>query len=241
MKRSLTKAGSIINIILSVISTFFYGYASFAMYIVVAIAHDIDSQAQETSQLIAMFIVMMAIAVLSIVTIVLSAIAIKKSKLSIHEFNRRKGSVVALFICTMILAGLHVYYIIGSELAFFSIINTIMFSITSLFVLIDLCKNKKALKNAPVEEIMDQPAKQPVEAQPTQVKPEENIEDRLIKINNLKAQGLITEDEYNKLKQDKILEFATTLGEAIELMSSYITISELSVEMKAVLLEMEKR
>ena len=202
MKRSLLKAGSILNIIFSVVSVFFYGYASFAMYIVLAIAHDLDSQATETIEILIMFIIIIAIAILSLITIVLSAIALKRSKLGVQEFNKNKGVVVFLNVITFILVGLHCYYIFGSELAFFSIINVSIFSLTSIFVLVDLCKNKKALKNAPVEEIMAQPAEQPVEAQPTQVKPEENIEDRLIKLNNLKAQGLITEDEYNKLKQD---------------------------------------
>ena len=202
MKRSLLKAGSILNIIFSVISVCFYGYASFAIYIVFAIAHDLDSQATETLEILIMFIIIIAIAILSLITIVLSAIALKKSKLGVQEFNKNKGVVVFLNVVTFILVGLHCYYIFGSEFAFFSIINVSIFSLTSIFVLVDLCKNKKALKNAPVEEIMAQPAEQPVAAQPTQVKPEENIEDRLIKLNNLKAQGLITEDEYNKLKQD---------------------------------------
>ena len=206
MKRSLIKAGSIINIIFSVISTFFYGYFTFAVYIALALVDSFDGTADEITDVRAMFIISIAIFILSITVIVLSAIALKKSKLNVRTFHKNKGAVVALLVCTILLALLNIYYIGLSEIALLLIINMIVYVLTSIFVLVDLCKNKKALKNAPVEEIMtqtaEQPAEQAVSTKPTQVRPVENIEDRLIKLNSLREQGLITNEEYEKLKQD---------------------------------------
>lgn len=203
MKRSLIKAGSILNIIFSTISTIFYGYFSFAVYIALALVDSFDGTADETTNIKAMFIVTLAIFVLSITVIVLSAIALKKCKLNVKEFHKNKGAVVTLLICTILLSILHIFYVQGSEIALFSIFNTIVFTLSSIFVLAGLCKNKKALKNAPEEEIVEQPVQttQPAVDSQTQTK-SGDVTDRLLKLNSLREQGLITNEEYEKLKQD---------------------------------------
>ena len=199
MKRPLAKAGSIINIIISAISLIYYAYASYIMYIVSVLALKLEDEASTTgSELLVYFIIMLSIFALSIAIIVLSSLIIKNCKLSIQDYNKKKKINIALFLITTLVVALHLFYLISVGFGFMSIICIITLVLTNIFLLADLRKNKKALKNPP-EEILEQNT---TSSQPAPVKPQESIEDRLIKLNDLKIKGLISEEEYNSLKQD---------------------------------------
>ena len=195
-KRSLSKAAAILNIIINAFNTLIYAYLGYVMYIVAAIASNVDTQGNSKLMLLPIVLSTVAtilISLLSVVIVVLSALTLKNNKLSIIEFNKRKGTHVATLVLTLISIALHLVNIFCSTSSFIGYVSLVVLSLIAIFFIIDLSKNKKALKNPELFNEQNTVEQQPIE---------QTIEEKIAKLNNMKEQGLISEEQYNSLKQD---------------------------------------
>lgn len=195
-KRSLSKAAAILNIIINAFNTLIYAYLGYVMYIVAVIASNVDTQSN--SKLILLPIILSTVAtilisLLSVVIVVLSALTLKNNKLSTIEFNKRKGTHVATLVLTLISIALHLVNVFCSTSIFIGYVSLVILGLIAIFFIIDLSKNKKALKNPELFNEQNTVEQQPIE---------QTIEEKIAKLNNMKEQGLISEEQYNSLKQD---------------------------------------
>lgn len=205
-KRPLTLAGAILNIIGYSVNIVATGYAIFATWLVLSIALDLGASGDESvtlmSTLIGTLIGYVIRIALSITSIVLSAKAIKISKMSIEDFETKKKTLWALYIINLVLVfyGLFSLGMSLDTVTIYILIDAviwILLGLAALFFALDLGKNKKAADAQKIATTQSAPV-----VEETKKDSEENTIEKLSELNKMKEDGLITEEEYNNMKSD---------------------------------------
>ena len=215
-RRSLSLSAGILNIIayaIYILLTMFLGYVTF-----IAIALIIDLNATASVNIYSIIGSCVVRLILAIISIVMSAKIIKLSKASVQDYNAAKSKILSVIIINFIVVayGLISYLISGisADLLLISIGEILMFAImliVAILLIVDINKNKKLANQEQASIIAGsqttveptiQPAIQPsLPVEPAT--PDDKVE-KLERLNELKANGLISQEEYEKLKADII-------------------------------------
>ena len=168
---------------------------------------------------------------LEVLAVIFNAESISAWKLSKTRFKKQKGYVITAIVFNFIIIGIYFLSFFTLETLGSTILPFLALLTGTILLLVDFCreKNKKdpewELENAKTETtakqetditIVEQKAK-PVEQEekieekpePKKVKSGESLltlESKLIKLNEMKEQGLIDQDEYNEIKKSYIKE-----------------------------------
>lgn len=207
-KRTLTKAGGIVSIVawalnillgaylLGVLAYFMMVYSSMGVM-------DPELQAALLSSVITVIIPL----AISIILVVYSIRTLKYSKLDCKEYASKKGTILFVAIVNLLNVVYSIISMIDSGFDWTSVVSILIvlaLLASAILILIDF---SKAQKEANAEKLAEQTAQNIESANQTQtvvdaqVK-EETIEDKLEKLNKMKADGLISEEEYNQMKAD---------------------------------------
>lgn len=216
-RRGLTLAGSIVGTVL-------FGLMTFGQVIMVPIiatsaniAINFDGTVDEVMRSI--LYVLFALSLISlmfyIVCLVLNACTIPASSASPEKYRAKRGLIISTIVFNFITFLYSFGVSIFACLAYMAIIN--IFNIFMLFgvltsgilLLVDLCREKSRVQEWQNSAPRPIPPQQVAPPRPApENKPEgsiEMLEFELTRLNRLKANGVITEEECNNLKQ-KILE-----------------------------------
>lgn len=204
-KRTLTKAGGIVSIVawaLNILMCLYLGYIIMVLY-AFASASDVDVMGYY-SLLIGSTIGSL---VVSILLLVYSIKVLKFTKLNCKEFVAKKGTIIFVAVVNILNFIYSIYSMIGVGFDWTSAVSLVIalaLLTSAILILIDF---SKAQKEANAEKLAEQTAQNIESANQTQtvvdaqVK-EESIEDKLEKLNKMKVDGLISEEEYNQMKAD---------------------------------------
>lgn len=199
-KRTLTKAGSILGIVAWSINILVMSYSLFIVFLFVDISTSLDSEVSSDG-LILLFRLIFNIAI-SIVLIVMSAKTIKASNKDVQTFVSKRSIINFAAVVNIINACYCIYNVICSSFSIIDLILDIVICalllVSGILILVDLSKANKLLQTLPqsIPEQQVQNTEQQVETK------SETIEDKLEKLNKMKENGLISEEEYEKLKKD---------------------------------------
>ena len=125
--------------------------------------------------------------------IILSSILLKKSSLPAEKFDKCTGLIIALFVFDCIAALNSLLNAINGN--YYAILTLLVYAMCAVFIMLDLCFNKKALKNAAGD----------VKASKTSNnigKP--SLQQTLSELKEMKDAGIISEEEYRKLREKLI-------------------------------------
>lgn len=212
-KRPLTLSGAIVNIIFGALDII----AMIISCIYISDLYYTVSYYLDTTPFIIAYAIEMAFAA---TIVILASLLCSKCKKSVQDYNKCSGLVITLFVfnCLAVVASL--INLIGGN--YFAIVTMLVYAMCGTFELVDLCRNKKALKNGDV-------AMQPMQAQATYVQPvaqpvvntqpaqpvqstqtaklvqtapvaQSKLYQTLVELKEMKDLGIIDEEEYKKLK-----------------------------------------
>lgn len=215
MKRPLTLTGAILGVVANAIN---------AVYFIISLIILGDIAAYAGAYLPAGIIVVYVLLLgISIAGLVLSILTIKTWNKDSETYRKKKGliitSIVFNFVSTLFL--LTCVFISAGSVIVYYIILMLMIMAAGVLCLVDLClEGKRSANNhvaeavvadvqpttvvTPVAEV--QPAQPVVQAQPVTEKAANTLEDKIEKLNSMKENGLITDEEYKELKANYIKE-----------------------------------
>ncbi len=223
IKRPLTLAGTIVNIVIGALDIILMIWMSVAFS---ELSGWYGSSGYEYYVDMTPYIVSCVIEIgFAIAIIIMASLLCARYKKSIREYDKSSGLIITLFVfnCLAVLGSL-VNICIGN---FIAIVTMLTYAMCGAFILVDFCRNKKALKKlgaevaevqtqqAPVVSVVtDAPvAPTPVaKTQPTKVEtpvqpvasasvvPQSKLFQTLKELKEMKELGIIDEDEYKKLK-----------------------------------------
>lgn len=208
-KRPITLSAGIVNIVAYAIYIILTGIVAYVALVSLAIINDLGASASETAVATAtiggMLVACAIRLALAIVSIIMSAKLIKLSKASVQDYAAAKGKILSVAIINFIIVayGLISYLTSGLDTSslLISIGEILMFVamlVVAILVIVDF-KNNKKLADAEQAQIAAA-ASQPVEPAATATD-DENL-DKLAKLNEMKASGLISDEEYEQMKAD---------------------------------------
>lgn len=208
-KKTMTKTGSIMSIVAYSINIALLLYSSIILCLfITAIAGtnpDAETQVAIQSALLAFLPATLGAVAISIVMIVLCSKILKYSKLSAVEFDRKKGTIIFV-ICILFLHGVVGLYQsfdgIGEWTSYINIIISLMLIASGILLTIDFANNSKVANAQIAAEQQAKAAEVEKANAEAKVVESETLEDKLEKLNKLKTDGLITEEEYSKMKSD---------------------------------------
>lgn len=204
-RRPFTLTGGIVNVVFASLDILATLIVLFAMI-------EYNSQVGlDTTYLTVLTVTCIFEFVFATVIIILSSILLAKSSLPIDRFNKYSGLIITLFVfdCIAVIGSL--FNAISGN--YFSIIVLLVYVMCAIFIMIDLCANKKALKN-PVSEQNKEVAKmekveeKAEDVKKTQANPVQNktggtmskLYQTLSELKEMKEAEIITDEEYKKLK-----------------------------------------
>lgn len=141
--------------------------------------------------------------ILDIICLILSCKCIKISKMSVQDYASKKSIVSALFVMNIIVVCLGVIGTLASGISWLSLIDLAIWAmliVSAVFFAIDLKENQKQVQ-AEQAQVFESVASSTSTSAPEEKK-EENVEQKIEELNKMKADGLITDEEFEKLKQD---------------------------------------
>ena len=208
-RRPFTLTGGIVNVVFASLDILATLIVLFAMI-------EYNSQVGlDTTYLTVLTVTCIFEFVFATVIIILSSILLAKSSLPIDRFNKYSGLIITLFVfdCIAVIGSL--FNAISGN--YFSIIVLLVYVMCAIFIMIDLCANKKALKN-PVSEQNKEVAKmekveeKAEDVKKTQANPVQNktggtmskLYQTLSELKEMKEAEIITDEEYKKLKEKLI-------------------------------------
>ncbi len=208
-RRPFTLTGGIVNVVFASLDILATLIVLFAMI-------EYNSQVGlDTTYLTVLTVTCIFEFVFATVIIILSSILLAKSSLPIDRFNKYSGLIITLFVfdCIAVIGSL--FNAISGN--YFSIIVLLVYVMCAIFIMIDLCANKKALKN-PVSEQNKEVAKmekveeKAEDVKKTQSNPVQNktgvtmskLYQTLSELKEMKEAEIITDEEYKKLKEKLI-------------------------------------
>lgn len=147
-----------------------------------------------------------------IVALVFNILMIVKSKQPVETYYSKKAIVITAAVFNFVAAFMTLinFFMFGAA-AWYILVGIICIAgyiVAGVFYLVEYCKVRKMFvpQNGYNQPVQAQSFAQPIQ----QVQPEQpvvsDLDTKLAKLNSLKEQGLITEEEYNKIKQSYIKE-----------------------------------
>lgn len=205
-KRTLSKAGSIVSIVSWSLNILLYIYLGYVLLVLFSLINASGSGA-DASAVIALISSVVASLAISIALLIYSIRILKFTKLGAKEFVAKKGTIIAIAVINILNALYCLFSLIGSEFDWTSAVSIIIalgLLASAVLLIVDFVKCQKEAQAEELAEKATATAEQENTTQTVvdvQVK-EESVEDKLEKLNKMKADGLITEDEYNQMKSD---------------------------------------
>lgn len=207
-KRTLTKTGAILGIVawsINILSLIFTGF-----FVMLAIDIMIDINGSLPTTALSSIIELLVTFVISIILIVFSAKSIKIANKDLQTFMKKKQTIMFVAIVNL----LNVCYSVFDLIDLFSengsiddnytlivvaasIIVCLLLLIAGIMMLVDVSKATKELKTLQTTQAVEETTEQ------KQVQ-EEPVEDKLAKLNKMKEDGLISQEEYEKLKAEML-------------------------------------
>ncbi len=211
-RRPFTLSGGIVNIVFASLDILATLIVLFAMI-------EYSSQVGlDTTYLTVLTVTCVFEFVFAIVIIILSSILLAKCSFPVERFNKYTGLIITLFVfdCIAVIGSL-INAINGN---YFSIIILLVYAMCAIFIMLDLCANKKELKNSVTEENKEVVKVEKVEKKvednkKTQAVPAQNkgnssvskLYQTLSELKEMREAEIITEEEYKKLKAKLIEKF----------------------------------
>lgn len=205
-KRTLSKAGSIVSIVSWSLNILLYIYIGYVLLVLISLMNASGSGA-DASAVTVLFLSVVASLAISIVLLISSIRILKFTKLDSKEFVAKKRTIIAIAVINILNALYCLFSLIGSEFDWTSAVSIIIalgLLASAVLLIVDFVKCQK---EAQAEELAEKTAATAEQENTTQtvvdvqVK-EESVEEKLEKLNKMKTDGLITEDEYNQMKSD---------------------------------------
>lgn len=204
-KRPFTMAGGIVDIV-------FASLDIFATLIILLAMIEYNSQVGiDVTYLTVLIVTCVFEFIFATVIIILSSVLLAKNSLPAEQFNRCTGLIITLFVFDCIA-------VVGSLLNaingnYFSIVVLLVYAMCAIFIMLDLCVNKKALKTPVTEENsrvvkvekVEEKVKDNQKAKPSQVQNKvggstSKLYQILTELKEMKEAEILTEEEYKKLK-----------------------------------------
>lgn len=205
-KRTLTKAGAIVSIVSWSLNILLGAYLLGVLaYILMAYSSMGVMDAEVQAVLLSTGITVIISLAISIILVVYSVRTLKYSKLDCKEYASKKGTILFVAIVNLLNVVYSIVSMFDSGFDWTSIVSILIvlgLLASAILIIVDFCKNNKELQ---AQELAEKTAQTEVQAQPEVVNPEpveETVEDKLAKLNKMKADGLISEEEYNQMKAD---------------------------------------
>ena len=189
MKRPMTLTASILGTVMHALYTI-SELIMFALVIDLMGGSSVDSSS--TIVIVAMVIAML----LSIVSLVFNALSIPSWNKSPAIFRKKRGLVITAIVFNFIVVLLILISCFTSAVGVLDVILMLVIVASSVLYIVDLSIEKKRVEK--LEEL------NAVVVQPEVKNTTSDLEDKIEKLNNMKANGLITDEEYNQLKKDYI-------------------------------------
>ena len=208
MNRSKTKVAGILNIVaysLYTLTTIVMAYLSFVLIVGLggALSEATGSgNSVVTTAIVSIIIPYLIRLALNIVCLVLSIRSLKLVKMSPADYEANKKRANALFVLNIIVVAFALLSIIISGFNAYVIIDVILWALlitAAVLYKVDMKKNAQALAQEQVQATTVAPASA---VEPTVKPADDNSIEKLEKLNKLRTEGLITEEEYAKMKAD---------------------------------------
>ena len=194
MKRPLTLTSAILG-------TVFQGILALESIILFVAMMDLVAGATGAGTLAIVMIVTIAIAVLGLIFNILSIPAWNKAP---EVFRKKRGVIITAIVFNLLIVVLSLigYAGEGATVNVLSILMLLCLIASSIMYIVDLATEKKR-----VAELEAQNATEETEAEAeATVSTATALEEKLVKLNQMKEQGIIDEEEYNELKKKYISE-----------------------------------
>ena len=214
MKRPLTKTGSILNVVLFSILTVFFTYLFIELLI--------NRRYYYNSGTELAFIVVAPLIGISITQIIFSAKIIGISSFPKEKFAKKFGIIITSIVFSFLIFLAFVLYLsltyyVLTYMYVISILSMAIIVTSSVFYIVDMARNKKLPDSQPEQQTEAQ-ATVTVQQAPTysdtsveinkkahvEQKQTFDFEAKLQKLSALKQQGMITQEEFDRLKQNLI-------------------------------------
>ena len=220
MKRGLSKTAAILSIIIYSLTTTVFALMFFVGLIFSDIASDIKSIIGNNilySLGGAIAIISLPLLIISILQIVFSANILKSVSAPKEKFAKKFGIIITSIVISFFFLFFSVYSMIAT-LGLVNIIETAALVLIIVFYIVDMAKNKKFVasteqgytsQNAYHEQQSSQPIYSDSSVdlgrnyRPTQTT-SSDFEAKLQRLVSLRQQGMLTQDEFEKLKQNLI-------------------------------------
>lgn len=215
-RRPFTLSGGIVNIVFGALDIL-------ATILVLFIMIEYNSQTPlDPTYLIVLTVTCIIEFIFAIVIIILSSILVSKNHLTVSKFDKYTGLIITLFVfdCIAVVGSL-INAISGN---YFSIVVMIIYAMCGIFIMLDLCANKKELKQSlnvennevvkvekPVETEKEKQKNKSQNTTSTSASTKNTINSSasklyqtLLELKEMKEADIITEEEYKKLKEKLI-------------------------------------
>lgn len=208
MKRPLTLTGFILG-------TTFQGLLAIESLIVFGAGMDAMTYAASASGMSIVIIVLGLTLALAVLGLIFNAISIPAWNKSPEDYRRKRGVIITAIVFNFIVVLLSIIGFAGSEVGpnFFAILEILGIIAANVLGIIDISREKRKIgiydeddeDGVPV----DEDDEEFVAVTPQYKKPQTSsasLEDKIIKLNQMKEAGLIDDDEYKELKKKYISE-----------------------------------
>ncbi|MBR2909588.1 MAG: SHOCT domain-containing protein [Clostridia bacterium] len=208
-KRALTFSAGIMNIVAYSIYVILTAYVGYIALITIALIADLggadaELAATATATITGLLVGCIFRLVLAIVSIVMSAKLIKISKASVQDYAKAKSKIISVIVINFIIVAYgFISYItsgLDASMLVVSIGEILMFVamlVAAILLIVDIKNNKKLAEQEQAQIIAS--ASAPATPAPTA---DDDKLDKLTKLNEMKANGLISDEEYEQMKAD---------------------------------------
>ena len=198
MKRPMTLVSGILGLVSHVMNLVFT-FMNIAL--VFALIADLEYNPEATGAFIAALILVVISLTISIVVFVFSILALTTWNKAPEVYKSKKSKIIVAIVFAFL--GIVASYLVSNMIV--AILTTLMFIAAAVLAIVDLCLENKRLAAAGVTaENATEEAAPAVEAAPATKA--DDIEAKIEKLNDMKANGLINDEEYEELKKKYIRE-----------------------------------
>lgn len=197
MKRPLTLTSAILG-------TVFQGILALESVILFIAMMDLVAGATGAGTLAIVMIITIAIAVLGLIFNILSIPAWNKAP---EVFRKKRGVIITAIVFNLLIVVLSLigYAGEGTTVNFLSILMLLCLIASSIMFIVDLATEKKRVAELEAQNATEETT-ETAQDSPVQASTATALEEKLVKLSQMKEQGIIDEQEYNELKKKYISE-----------------------------------
>ena len=197
MKRPLTLTSAILG-------TVFQGILALESIILFIAMMDLVAGATGAGTLAIVMIITIAIAVLGLIFNILSIPTWNKAP---EVFRKKRGVIITAIVFNLLIVVLSLigYADEGATVNFLSILMLLCLIAASVMYIVDLATEKKRVAELEAQNATEETT-ETAQDSPVQASTATALEEKLVKLNQMKEQGIIDEEEYNELKKKYISE-----------------------------------